>query len=80
MPSYGGEVGRAGGQQRLAEQGPDGSAPPFYRIAELYFDSKAKMDKTLASQAGKDTVADLPNFATGGFTIVISELAPRKRM
>ena len=58
--------------------GPDGAAPAFYRIAELYFTSKARMDKTLATQAAKDTVADLSNFATGGFTIVVSELAPRK--
>jgi uncharacterized protein (TIGR02118 family) len=55
--------------------GPDGAAPPFYRIAELYFTSKKQMDKVMATQAAKDTVADIPNFATGGFTVLVSEIS-----
>src|SRR5712691_6591186 len=41
---------------------PGGPAPAFYRIAELYFSSKAQMDKVMATPAAKNTVADLPNF------------------
>ena len=50
-------------------------APAFYRIAELYFSSKAQMDKVMATPEAKATVADLPNFATGGFTVLVSEIA-----
>jgi uncharacterized protein (TIGR02118 family) len=56
-------------------QAPGDPAPAFYRIAELYFKSKAQMDKVMATPAAKDTVADLPNFATGGFTVLVSEIA-----
>lgn len=55
--------------------GPDGAAPPFYRIAELYFTSKKQMDKVMATPEAKATVADIPNFATGGFTVLVSEIA-----
>ena len=54
---------------------PGGPAPAFYRIAELYFRSKAQMDKVMATEAAKKTVADLPNFATGGYTVLVSEIA-----
>src|SRR5258708_7174578 len=54
---------------------PSGPAPAFYRIAELYFTSKAQIDKVVATPAAKQTVADLPNFATGGFTVLVSEIA-----
>jgi uncharacterized protein (TIGR02118 family) len=56
-------------------QAPGDPAPAFYRIAELYFSSKARMDKVMATPEAKNTVADLPNFATGGFTVLVSEIA-----
>ncbi len=55
--------------------GPDGKAPPYYRIAELYFTSQKQMEKVMATQPAKDVVADLPNFATGGFTVLVSAIA-----
>jgi uncharacterized protein (TIGR02118 family) len=55
--------------------GPDGKAPAYYRIAELYFTSQKQMEKVMATQAAKDVVADLPNFATGGFTVLVSAIA-----
>jgi len=54
--------------------GPDGGRPAFYRMAELYFPSQAQMQETLGSPEGQATVADLPNFATGGVTIVIGSV------
>jgi uncharacterized protein (TIGR02118 family) len=51
--------------------GPDGGTPAFYRMAELYFPSKAQMQTTLGSPEGKAAVADLANFATGGVTTMI---------
>ena len=51
---------------------PDGSPLPFYRTAEIWWDSEADMQKTLGSPEGQATVADLANFATGGATVFIS--------
>jgi uncharacterized protein (TIGR02118 family) len=51
---------------------PDGSAPPFYRIAELWFDSEADMQASTSSAEGQATVADIANFATGGATVMIT--------
>jgi uncharacterized protein (TIGR02118 family) len=50
---------------------PEGGKPAFYRMAELYFQDEARMQDTLESPEGKAAVGDLPNFATGGVTIVI---------
>jgi uncharacterized protein (TIGR02118 family) len=54
---------------------PDGSAPAFYRLAELYFDDLDHMNSVLGSPEGQATAGDLPNFASGGFTMLISEVA-----
>jgi uncharacterized protein (TIGR02118 family) len=54
---------------------PDGSAPAYYRIAELYFDDLDHLKSVLGSPEGQATAGDLPNFATGGFTMLISEVA-----
>ena len=52
--------------------GPDGGKPAFYRMAELYFTRpRLRWRQSLGSAEGKATVADLPNFATGGVTMVI---------
>lgn len=49
---------------------PDGSAPAYYRMAELYFESPADMQQALSSPEGQAMAADLANFATGGATII----------
>jgi uncharacterized protein (TIGR02118 family) len=49
---------------------PDGSAPAYYRMAELYFESTSEMQQALNSPEGKAMAADLINFATGGATII----------
>jgi uncharacterized protein (TIGR02118 family) len=54
---------------------PDGAAPAFYRLADLYFDDVDHMKSVLGSPEGKATVADLANFATGGVTVLVSEVA-----
>lgn len=50
--------------------GPDGSKPAFYRMAELYFPSEEQMGATMGSPEGHAAVADIPNFATGGVTVL----------
>jgi uncharacterized protein (TIGR02118 family) len=54
---------------------PDGSAPAFYRLADLYFDDLDYLKRVMGSSEGKATVGDLANFATGGVTLLISQVA-----
>ncbi len=44
--------------------------PPYYMIVGLYADSRADMEAILDSPEGRDTVADVANFATGGATFL----------
>jgi len=49
---------------------PDGSAPAYYRMAELYFEGPGAMQQALNSPEGQAMAADLANFATGGVTLL----------
>jgi uncharacterized protein (TIGR02118 family) len=51
----------------------DGSAPPYYRMADLVFPSRAALDKGIKTAAFKTVAGDLPNFASGGFIATIGE-------
>lgn len=50
-----------------------GEQPPYYMIVSLFADSRAAMEAILASPAGQATIADVPNFATGGVTFVYDQ-------
>jgi len=50
---------------------PDGGPAAYWRMAELYFASEAAMKKTLSSPEGQATLSDIPNFATGGVTVIV---------
>jgi len=52
----------------------DGSPSPYYRIADLYFDSAEQMRQSLGSKEGQAAAADLANFATGGATLLICDV------
>lgn len=52
----------------------DGSPPEYYRVGELWFESMADLQAALASPEGQAVAADLPTFATGGATFLISEV------
>ncbi len=52
-----------------AVQALSGSAP--YLVAILNFDSMADLRAALASPEGQAAAADLPNFASGGATLLI---------
>ena len=52
----------------------DGSPAPYYRIFEIWFDSQAEMTAITATPEWKKVVADVPNYATGGITRVVSKL------
>ena len=51
-----------------------GSAP--YLVASLAFDSMADVSAALASPEGQATAGDLPNFASGGATILVCDMKP----
>jgi uncharacterized protein (TIGR02118 family) len=50
--------------------GPDGSRPAYYRMAELYFPDESQLQSSLGSPEGQAAVGDIPNFATGGVTVL----------
>lgn len=54
--------------------GPDGKAPPFYRITEIWFQSADALHTALGSPEWKKISADVPNFASGGATVLVSPL------
>jgi uncharacterized protein (TIGR02118 family) len=53
---------------------PDGSEPPYYRIFEGYFEDIEQLQSGMATPEGEAPPNDVPNFATGGVTIFISEI------
>ena len=54
--------------------GADGSEPPYYYLAELYFDDADSLARGLASSEGQAAAVDVANFATGGATLMIAEV------
>jgi uncharacterized protein (TIGR02118 family) len=54
--------------------GPGGSPPPFYRITELWFDSAEQLKQVAGTAQWKKIVDDVPNFASGGATVLISKI------
>ncbi|MCJ2182641.1 EthD family reductase [Novosphingobium sp. 1949] len=55
--------------------GPDGSAPPYYRMAQLFFADAETMAAAMGSEQGQAAVADLANFASGGVRVLVAEVA-----
>jgi uncharacterized protein (TIGR02118 family) len=53
---------------------PDGSKPAYYRSFEAWYDSPEVMQASMASPEGQATVGDLANFASGGVTILASQI------
>ena len=50
----------------------DGSTPPYYLIAELEFDSLEQLQESMGSAEGQTAANDVPNFASGGATMVVA--------
>lgn len=51
----------------------DGSAAPYYFIAELWFDTAEELRASLQSPEGQAAAADVGTFASGGATLMIAE-------
>jgi uncharacterized protein (TIGR02118 family) len=54
--------------------GPGGKPPAFYRVTELWFENMPAMQEIMARPEWKKIVDDVPNFASGGATILVSEI------
>lgn len=52
----------------------DGSAPPYYVQAELWFDDHAALQACFSSPEGQAAAGDVPNFATGGATMLVGDV------
>ena len=50
----------------------DGSTPPYHLIAELQFDSMESLQTAMGSPEGQAAAEDVPNFATGGATMLVA--------
>ena len=55
--------------------GTPAGAAPYYMVADLEFDSMEAIQAALTSPEGATTVADVPNFASGGVTLMMYETA-----
>jgi uncharacterized protein (TIGR02118 family) len=54
---------------------PEESTAPYFYVAELWFASKEQLQASMGSVEGREAVADVANFATGGTTILMSEIS-----
>src|SRR5688572_28571330 len=52
----------------------EGDTPPYYRIFEFWFEDLDGMQASMGSPEGQAAVADIPNYATGGATTLVSEV------
>jgi uncharacterized protein (TIGR02118 family) len=50
---------------------PDGTTPPFYRIAEVFFPSLEALQACAQSAGGKETVAHAVKISSGGAPIFL---------
>jgi uncharacterized protein (TIGR02118 family) len=50
---------------------PDGTPPPFYRIAEVYFPSLEALQACAQSDDGKETIAHAVKISSGGAPIFL---------
>lgn len=52
----------------------DGSTPPYYWMAQLWFDDMASFGAGMGSPEGAAASADVETFATGGATLLLTEV------
>lgn len=75
LASHSQEIGATRGELIKFSPSPDGKPAPFYREADLRWDSKEARDKGMATPGFKAVAGDLPVFATGGFTVLLGTKA-----
>jgi uncharacterized protein (TIGR02118 family) len=53
---------------------PDGGEPEQYAVAELWFDDMETFEASMGGDEGQTAAGDLPNFASGGATMLVCEV------
>lgn len=48
--------------------------PPYHMVVGLYAQSREEMERILATPEARAATADVPNFATGGSTFLVTEV------
>lgn len=51
----------------------DGGSSPYFLISDVYFDDEAALQQAIESPEMREAFADVPNFATGGVTIMVCD-------
>lgn len=51
----------------------DGEPAPYYLVCDVCFDDQAAFERALESPEMNEAISDVPNFATGGVTIMFCE-------
>ena len=70
------EIGYTGSELIKFTTTLDGKPAPKYRMVVVWFDSQEALEKGTATPAFGKVVADLKNFATGGFTPIVAQEDP----
>lgn len=52
---------------------PYGTEPPYYRMAEMWYENMEQLRAALGSDDGRSVLDDLTNFAPPGTTLIVSE-------
>ena len=52
------------------EAGDTGEKAPYYLMTAIYTDSREVLNAALTTPEGQAVLKDVPNFATGGFTLL----------
>ncbi len=53
---------------------PGEPLPPYHMVVGLYASSREEMERILATPESQAATADVPNFATGGATFLVTEV------
>lgn len=72
LPLAGGTPGLGRTEISKGLPGPDGTPAPYHRLFEAWFDSPEHLACVSANPTWQRVVADLPNFASGGATVLLS--------
>lgn len=53
---------------------PDGGEPAYYRMFTAWFDNEEHLRQVFGTEQGRAAAADVPSFASGGATMIVSEV------
>lgn len=52
----------------------DGGSPEYYRMSEIFFNSRAEMEETMGSPEGQASINDLLNLTSTGVQIILGNI------